>query len=86
MSASPVLAKIQGGNLSAPLQLVFERAKDHPLTPPERMKDYPELRYMGSKNRLIPWIHGVLSNLDFEAAADPFSGSGCIPYLMKTMG
>lgn len=22
---------------------------------------YPELRYMGSKRRLLPWIHGVCS-------------------------
>ncbi len=47
---------------------------------------YPELRYMGSKHRLLPWIHGVLSGLDFSSAADPFLGSGCVAYLMKTMG
>jgi adenine-specific DNA-methyltransferase len=47
---------------------------------------YPELRYMGSKHRLLGWIHGVLSNLDFESASDPFSGSGCISYLLKAMG
>lgn len=47
---------------------------------------YPELRYMGSKKRLLPWIHQVLSTLDFESALDPFSGTGCVAYLMKTMG
>lgn len=47
---------------------------------------YPELRYMGSKHRLLPWIHGVLSDLDFETAADPFVGSGCVAYLLKAMG
>ena len=47
---------------------------------------YPELRYMGSKHRLLPWIHGVLSELDFETAADPFVGSGCVAYLLKAMG
>lgn len=47
---------------------------------------YPELRYMGSKKRLLPWIHEVLNTLDFESALDPFSGTGCVSYLMKTMG
>lgn len=55
-------------------------------TMPERAAAYPELRYMGSKNRLLPWIHSVLSTLPFETAADPFLGSGCVAYLMKTMG
>jgi DNA adenine methylase/adenine-specific DNA-methyltransferase len=41
---------------------------------------------MGSKHRLLPWIHGVLSSLDFETAADPFLGSGCVAYLLKSMG
>lgn len=41
---------------------------------------------MGSKKRLLPWIHGVLQTLDFESAMDPFSGTGCVGYLMKTMG
>jgi DNA adenine methylase/adenine-specific DNA-methyltransferase len=55
-------------------------------TLPGRMSDYPELRYMGSKHRLLPWIHGVLNSLDFESAADPFCGSGCVAYLLKAMG
>ena len=47
---------------------------------------YPELRYMGSKKRLLPWIHQVLDTLDFETALDPFTGTGCVAYLMKSMG
>lgn len=57
---------------------------DIPL--PERTKGYPEFRYMGSKRRLLPWIHQVLNALDFETGADPFVGSGCVAYLMKCMG
>ncbi|MFN0314938.1 MAG: DNA adenine methylase, partial [Burkholderiales bacterium] len=53
---------------------------------PGRAKAYPELRYMGSKHRLLPWIHSVLSTLEFETAADPFVGSGCVAYLLKCMG
>jgi len=40
---------------------------------------------MGSKHRLLPWIYGVLKTLDFQTAADPFVGSGCVSYLMKAM-
>lgn len=45
---------------------------------PEHVADYPELRYLGSKHRLLPWIHGVLRSLSFDSAADPFVGSGCV--------
>lgn len=41
---------------------------------------------MGSKHRLLPWIHEVLSSLAFDSALDAFSGSGCVSYLLKTMG
>lgn len=41
---------------------------------------------MGSKRRLLPWIHEILSALDFETALDPFFGSGCVSYLLKNMG
>jgi adenine-specific DNA-methyltransferase len=65
------------------LELVYS-SEDVSL--PERAKNYPELRYMGSKHRLLPWIHGVLRKLDFDTAADPFVGSGCVAYLLKSMG
>src|SRR3954465_13815625 len=57
---------------------------DGPL--PARVAEFPELRYMGSKHRLLPWIHGVLRTLPFDTAADPFVGSGCVAYLLKAMG
>lgn len=41
---------------------------------------------MGSKHRLLPWVYTVLETLDFETAADPFVGSGCVGYLLKAMG
>jgi adenine-specific DNA-methyltransferase len=53
---------------------------------PLQAGEFPELRYMGSKHRLLPWIHGVLRSLDFDTAADPFVGSGSVAYLLKTMG
>lgn len=70
----------------APLRLVHTRDDLTTIPLPPRVKEFPELRYMGSKHRLLPWIHNVLDTLDFETAADPFVGSGCVAYLMKAMG
>ncbi len=53
---------------------------------PEQALAYPEFRYMGSKKRLLPWIHSVFAELEFDAALDPFSASGCVAYLLKAMG
>jgi adenine-specific DNA-methyltransferase len=51
-----------------------------------RADRYPQLRFMGSKHRLLPWLREILSDLRFDAALDAFSGSGCVSYLLKTMG
>lgn len=56
------------------------------ISPLVTASTYPELRYMGSKHRLMPWIFEVLSRLEFNTAIDPFSGSGCVAYLLKCMG
>jgi DNA adenine methylase/adenine-specific DNA-methyltransferase len=72
-------------SLKAPIRVIYSR-DDIAAPLPERVKEYPEFRYMGSKNRLLPWIHSVLNTLDFETAADPFAGSGCVAYLLKGMG
>lgn len=53
---------------------------------PERAKRYPRLRYMGSKNRLLPWIWETLAALDFDSALDLFSGTASVGYLFKAMG
>ena len=68
------------------IKLVYSREDFTNIPLPERVADYPELRYMGSKHRLLPWIHGVLRGLNFDTAADPFVGSGCVAYLLKAMG
>lgn len=62
-----------------------------PTAPPpdealERAREFPGLRYMGSKARLLPWLHEVFSGLEFDSALDAFSGSGCVAYLLKAMG
>lgn len=53
---------------------------------PARALQYPQLRFMGSKFRLLPWIHDVVSRLEFDSVLDAFSGSGCVSYLFKAMG
>jgi adenine-specific DNA-methyltransferase len=68
------------------LELVYRRDNVDDVPLPEPVPLYPELRYMGSKHRLLPWIHGVLRTLEFRTAADPFVGSGCVAYLLKAMG
>ncbi len=83
MSRSAVAT--QKGIRKPALRLVQIREADE-IPFPSRLNDFPQLRYMGSKHRLLPWIHQVLKGLDFETAADPFVGSGCVAYLMKCMG
>ena len=53
---------------------------------PAQMAAFPRFRYMGSKFRLMGWIHDALSGLSFETAVDAFSGSGAVSYLLKSMG
>lgn len=53
---------------------------------PSEVANYPRFRYMGSKFRLLPWIHDSLQGIDFESATDAFSGSGVVSYLLKSMG
>jgi adenine-specific DNA-methyltransferase len=53
---------------------------------PAEVSCFPRFRYMGSKFRLLTWIHDALSDIDFETATDAFSGSGAVSYLLKSMG
>ncbi len=53
---------------------------------PDRAFQYPQIRFMGSKYRLLPWISEVLDRLDYDTALDAFSGSGCVSYLLKALG
>lgn len=76
---------VAGHSQQTSLRLVVNRPSPGDVPIPDRAKAYPEFRYMGSKYRLLPWIHGVLSALDFESAADPFLGSGCVAHLLKCM-
>ncbi len=63
-------------------QLAFAIARPFP----EIVRRFPQLRFMGSKFRLLPWINDVLSEIEFDTALDAFSGSGCVAYLLKALG
>lgn len=52
---------------------------------PDEVTRFPQLRFMGSKYRLLPWLHDVFRSLDFTTALDAFSGSGAVGYLLKAM-
>jgi len=57
-----------------------------PCVLPDQVESFPRFRYMGSKFRLLPWIHHTFQELDFETVTDAFSGSGVVSYLLKSMG
>src|SRR5437899_1330647 len=53
---------------------------------PPQVGCFPKTRFMGSKYRLLPFIHSALKGLPFQSALDAFSGSGAVSYLFKAMG
>lgn len=63
----------------------FQLRADLPRMPAQ-VERFPRIRYMGSKIRLLPWIFDILSAIEFDTALDAFSGSGCVAYLLKSMG
>ncbi|MDC7220660.1 MAG: DNA adenine methylase [Spirochaetales bacterium] len=58
----------------------------NPSNNSDHYKDYPLLRYMGSKYKLLDWIKDELSAYEFDSVLDGFSGSGAVSYLFKSMG
>lgn len=48
--------------------------------------EFPSTKFMGSKQRLIPFIFGVLDRLEYQTVLDAFSGSCCIAYEFKKRG
>ena len=51
-----------------------------------RLARFPTSRYMGSKQAILPFLHGVLRELPFATTLDAFSGSAAVGYLLKAMG
>lgn len=57
-----------------------------PAPLPERVGAFPPTRFMGSKEKLLPYIKDVADRFEFASAADLFAGSGVVGYMFKTMG
>jgi DNA adenine methylase len=47
---------------------------------------FPDTKYMGSKQRLLPFIMKHVSTLRPRSVLDAFSGSGCVAYALKKSG
>jgi len=60
--------------------------REVPVPVDEKALAYPPTRYMGSKEKLLPYIQDVANQFQFNSALDLFSGSGVVGYLFKTMG
>jgi adenine-specific DNA-methyltransferase len=77
------------GHSSMPAGVILPKPEIEKLPLPDLpgwVRDYPQLRFMGSKHRLLPWLHEILGQVEFDTALDAFSGSGCVAYLFKSMG
>ena len=62
------------------------RAGIRPVLAATPEPQFPDTKYMGSKQRLLPFIIKHLSGLRFASALDAFSGSGCVAYALKKQG
>lgn len=51
-----------------------------------QVEKYPATRYMGSKQKLLPYILAVTQKHEFSTVVDLFSGSGVVSYLFKCYG
>ncbi|HEU5269827.1 MAG TPA: DNA adenine methylase [Jatrophihabitans sp.] len=51
-----------------------------------RASQFPRLRYMGSKYKLLPHLAAVFAEVGGRTALDAFSGSGVVSYLLKAQG
>ena len=56
------------------------------ICPEDQFKHFPGSRYMGSKNKIIGEIGGVLDKIEFETFYDAFGGSNVVAYYMKCLG
>jgi DNA adenine methylase/adenine-specific DNA-methyltransferase len=52
----------------------------------QTLRLFPRMRYMGSKFRLLGWIHEATAPIEFGSVLDAFSGSSVVSYLFKAAG
>lgn len=71
------------GNIT---ELLITSKSTPKLRPISEVPEFPETKYMGSKQRLLPFILKHLAKLNFNTVLDAFSGSGCVGYALKQTG
>ncbi len=67
-------------------QISFSNAKSISSSLSEQVLKFPPTRYMGSKNKILPYIRDIAREFDFSSAIDLFSGSGIVSYMLKSEG
>lgn len=50
------------------------------------VEKYPSTRYMGSKRKVLTFIHEVLADVEYDTCLDAFAGSGIVSYYFKSLG
>jgi len=56
------------------------------MTNKKNIEQFPATRFMGSKQKILPFILENVKDFKINKVLDAFSGSGCVGYLFKTMG
>ncbi len=46
---------------------------------------FPKTRYMGSKEKLLPYLGDIFKSIEFETCIDLMSGTSVVSYLLKSM-
>lgn len=57
-----------------------------PVNVPLQNNLFPGTRYMGSKEKLLPYINAAIQDISFNSVLDLFSGSASVSYFFKTKG
>ncbi|WP_036127994.1 Dam family site-specific DNA-(adenine-N6)-methyltransferase [Lysinibacillus sphaericus] len=81
-----VASKRNGEDVLVKVEPFKKKVKFQKLDLPEQMHKFPSTRYMGSKEKLLPYIWGIASQFEFETVLDLFSGSGVVSYMFKSQG
>lgn len=68
------------------LGTLSDAAASGPIDVLPRVANFPRLRYMGSKYKLVPALDEVFRTIGGTSALDAFSGSGVVSYLLKARG
>lgn len=63
-----------------------EKENINPIAIPQQNDEFPSTRYMGSKEKLLPYINAAIKDIKFNSVLDLFSGSASVSYFFKTLG